>query len=259
MKRTLAMIALVLSVVMLFSLTACGKKTEEPAAPEAGTTPVGDAPVAVLPVETAEPAAEGDGPAANVDPSQINIGQAIDEAHTGDAWYKDGVEGGDYIYFENADNSDLGLAYVKMEGGERVSTVLCTVNAAMHVVDAEVAESESSIDLVFVDNFQIYDYKSGTWYVRGNPETLSTIFTGITFACQDDETNTIILNADGTGTEVFQGTEDELSWVMDSATTVKYNDGSHDHILQIVCDENGQLLSLSEQNFRIFLPTAAAE
>ena len=250
MKRTLTLIALVMAVVMLFSLTACGSKDE---AVESAPAEV-PADVAVIPAETEAPKEEAEGPAANVDPSQINIGQAIDEVHTGDAWYKDGVEGGDYIYFEAADNSDLGLAYVKVEGGERVNTLLCTVNAAMHVVDAEVAESESSIDLVFVDEFQIYDYKSNTWYVRGNPETLSTIFTGITFACQDDETNTIILNADGTGTELFQGTEDDLTWVMDSATTVKYNDGSHDHILQIVTDESGALISLSEQNFRIFVP-----
>lgn len=254
MKRALTVIALVLSVVMLFSLTACGSKDEA-----VETAPAEDVDIAIIPAETeSEETEEGDGPAANVDPSQLNIGQAIDEVHTGDAWYKDGVEGGDYIYFEAADNSDIGLAYVKMEGGERVSTVLCTVNAAMHVIDAEVNESESSIDLVFVDNFQAYDYKSDTWYVRGNPESLSAIFAGINFVCQDDETNTLILNADGTGTEVFQGTEDDLSWVMDSATTVTYNDGSHDHVLQIVCDENGQLVSLSEQNFRIFLPVVEA-
>ena len=254
MKRTLTLIALVLSVVMLFSLTACGAKEE--AAPAPAETEEAPADIAVLPVETETEAAEGDGPAANVDPSQLNIGQAIDEVHTGDAWYKDGVEGGDYIYFEAADNSDVGLAYVKVEGGEKAATIVCTVNAAMHLVDAGVAESESTIDIVFEDAFRAYDYKSGTWYVRGNPETLSTIFTGITFACQDDETNTLVLNADGTGTELFQGTEDDLTWVMDSATTVKYNDGSHDHILQIVTDESGALVSLSEQNFRIFVPQA---
>lgn len=255
MKRTLTLIALVLSVVMLFSLTACG--TKEEAAPAPVESEEAPADIAVLPVETET--AEGDGPAANVDPSQLNIGQAIDEVHTGDAWYKDGVEGGDYIYFEAADNSDVGLAYVKVEGGEKANTIVCTVNAAMHLIDAEVNETESAIDIVFEDEFRAYDYKSGTWYVRGNPADLSTIFTGITFACQDDETNTIVLNADGTGTELFQGAEDDLSWVMDSATTVKYNDGSYDHILQIVTDESGALVSLSEQNFRIFVPVAAAE
>ena len=83
------------------------------------------------------------------------------------------------------------------------------------------------------------------------------IFADIPFVCQDDETNTLLLKADGSGTEMFQGQEDELSWVMDSATTVKYNDGNFDHILQIVVDENGKLISLSEQNFRIFVPAAA--
>lgn len=253
MKKIITVLALVLTVVMLLSLSACGgesAKTEQPAEE-----------LPVVPAATEAPAKEDDSaedaPAANVDPAVVNMGQAIDEKHTADAWYKDGVEGGDYIYFELADNSDLGYAYVKMENGERVSTVLCTVNAELHVVDAEAAGADSTIDLVFVDNFRVYDYKSDSWYVRGNPETLSTIFADISFVNQDDATNTIILRADGTGTELFQGTEDELSWEMDSATTVKYNDGSFDHILQIVCDENGNLLSLSEQNFRIFVPAAA--
>lgn len=250
MKKSLTLITLILSVVMLFSLTACGGQEKPAEAPPAAEV---DIPV----IGEKEPAPADDETAANVNPAQLNIGQAINEEHTGDAWYKDGVEGGDYIYFEQADNSDLGLAYVKVENGERVDTVLCAVNAAMHVIEADVKESESSIDLSFVDAFKVYDNKSGTWYIRGNPEELSTIFTGITFTCVDDETNTLILNADGTGTEVFQGQEDDLTWVMDSATTVKYNDGSYDHVLQIVCDENGNLVNLSEQNFRSFVPAAA--
>jgi len=256
MKKIITVLALVLTVVMLLSLSACGasnnsSKIEEvpedlPVIPAATEAPVKD--------EAAE-----DEPAANVDPAVVNMGQAIDEVHTADAWYKDGVEGGDYIYFELADNSDLGLAYVKMENGERVNTILCAVNAELHVIDAEAAEGESAIDLVFVDNFKIYDYKNETWYVRGDPATLSTIFTDINFVNQDDATNTLVLKADGTGIEVFQEQEDELTWEMDSATTVKYNDGSYDHILQIVCDENGNLISLSEQNFRIFVAAEAAE
>ena len=254
MKKIITVLALVLTVVMLLSLSACGGESSKPAevTEELPVVP------AVTEAPAKEESADSNEPAANVDPAVVNMGQAIDEKHTADAWYKDGVEGGDYIYFELADNSDLGLAYVKMENGERVSTVLCTVNADLHVVDAEAEAGESSIDLVFVDNFKAYDYKSGTWYVRGDPATLSTIFADVAFVNQDDDTNTLILRADGTGTELFQGQEDELTWEMDSATTVKYNDGSYDHVLQIVCDETGNLISLSEQNFRIFVPAEAA-
>ena len=252
MKKIVTVFVLVLSVVMLLSLSACGEKKTEEVAEELPVVPV----VTEAPAKDEEVAK--DEPAANIDPAVVNMGQAIDEKHTADAWYKDGVEGGDYIYFEKADNSDLGLAYVKMENGERASTVLCAVNAELHVVDAESAEGESSIDIVFVDEFKAYDYKSETWYVRGDPAALSVIFADIAFVNQDDSTNTLILNADGTGLEVFQGQEDELSWVMDSASTVKYNDGSYDHVLQIVCDETGKLVSLSEQNFRIFVPAEAA-
>ena len=190
MKKIVTVFVLVLSVVMLLSLSACGEKKTEEVAEE----------LPVVPVVTEAPAKEEevakDEPAANIDPAVVNMGQAIDEKHTADAWYKDGVEGGDYIYFEKADNSDLGLAYVKMENGERASTVLCAVNAELHVVDAEAAEGESSIDIVFVDEFKAYDYKSETWYVRGDPAALSVIFADIAFVNQDDSTNTLILNAD---------------------------------------------------------------
>ena len=245
MKKALTLIALVMAVVMLFSLSACGGRDEQ-AQPEAGQSAPGEPMADLSELE----------PQANVDPGLVNMGQAIDEAHTADAWYKDGIEGGDYIYFELADNSDMGYAYVKVENGERVNTILCTVNDEMHLVDADAEAGQSAIDLVFVDDFKIYDHKSSTWYVRGNPESLSLIFSDVKFAERDDPSNTLLLKADGSGIEVFQGEEDELTWVMDSATTVKYNDGSHDHILQIVLDENGKLVSLSEQNFRIFVPAA---
>ena len=139
MKR---LFALLLAVVMVFALAACGK--EEAPAPE-------------VPVSTAPVAAEGETidntaalePAANVDPAVINIGRARDEAHTGDAWYAGGVKDDNYIYFEMADNSQSGLALVKVEKGETAATVLCALTEDGHLVDQDAEEGKSGIDLVF--------------------------------------------------------------------------------------------------------------
>ena len=72
-----------------------------------------------------------------------------------------------------------------------------------------------------------------------------------------------MMGGNGTGTELFNGEEDALTWALDSATTVKYNDGEFDYSLEIVTDESGAFISLSEQNHRIFVPvenlTAEAE
>lgn len=260
MKRKYALISLALAVVMLFSLTACGKKTDAPApspSPDADSQqlPPADADPN-LPATPEQPATDLPGVDAVLDPSLVNMGKVWLEDRQVDAWYKDGVSGGDYIFFETADNSDLGYAYVRVEGGERKETLLCTVTMDMHVIDASATAETSTIDLVFADHFRVYDYKSGTWYVRGDPQQLCTLFADIQFVCQDSESNTLLLKADGTGVELFDGAESALTWVMTSASTVTYNDGEHEHELQIITDENGALTGLQEANFRIFVPAA---
>ncbi|MGI5976241.1 MAG: hypothetical protein ACOX68_00900 [Candidatus Limivicinus sp.] len=240
MKKILA---LLLVCVMALSFAACGDKEE--AQPE--NENLADGAERIDDVSKLKPEA-------NVDPAKLNIGQARDEAHSGDAWYKDGVRGENYIYFEKADNSKAGIAYVKVENGEKAQTILCALTEDQHVVDQDAEEGKSSIDIVFYDDFKAYDYKNETWYVRGNPETTGRLFEGRKFVCQGSEDNTLILNEDGTGTELFEGKEDKLTWQMDSASTLRYNDGAHDFVLEIVCDENGNIVSLNEQNFRVFVP-----
>ena len=241
--------ALLLIAAMVFTLAACGSE------PAPAQTPVSTEPEAAV-GETIDETASLE-PAANVDPAQLNIGRARDEAHTGDAWYTDGIKGDSYIYFEVADNAQAGLAYVKMEKGERALTLLCAMTEDGHLIDQDAEEGKSGIDIVFYDEFKAYDYANETWYVRGNPDAIEQLFAGMQFVCQDNESNTLSFEADGTGTEVFEGEEDDITWAMDSASTVKYNDGDHDYILEIVTDEKtGALVSLNEQNFRIFLPAA---
>lgn len=252
MKR---IIALALVMVMAFGLAACGAKAED-------ANTVGTGKLETTEGETIQDVSKLE-PAANINPSTLNIGHAISEEHTGDAWYVNGVRGEDYFYLTPADNSSIGLAYVLVEKGQPVKTVVCAMTEDNHLVDEEAPAGESGIDIVFTDEFKAYDYKNETWYVRGDPDVIKQLFIGRELACQDNPTNTIILRADGTGTEMFNGEEDALTWALDSATTVKYNDGEFDYSLEIVTDESGAFISLSEQNHRIFVPvenlTAEAE
>ena len=245
--------ALLLVAVMALSLAACGQTTEE----KAVDTTVGTGKVEKVEGETLADVSALE-PAANVNPSLINIGQTMSEEHTGDAWYTDAVRGNDYFYLEAADNSSIGLAYKKMENGECVKTVICAMTDDNHLVDEEAAEGESSIDIVFYDEFTAYDYKTEKWYVRGNPDAIEQLFIGYQLVEQSNPSNTLILRADGTGTEVYvdeddQSVEAELTWSLTSASTLKYNDGEFDYQLTIVTDENDCFVSLSEENFRIFV------
>lgn len=254
-------LTLMLVVMMVLSLAACGSKGEEPAKTETETqtdTEVSAETPAEVQPNSGEQIVDVSGlePEAAVDPSNINIGSVQDEAHTGDAWYADGVKGSSYIYFEVADNAGAGLAYVKMVNGEKTETILCKLTEDMHLVDQEAEEGKSSIDIVFSDDFKAYDHVSKTWFVRGDPEVLGQLFEGVQLVCQGNESNTLVLNAGGTGTEVFEGQEFEISWAMDSASTVVFNDGDYNYTLEIVTDENGKFVSLNEQNLRIFVPAA---
>lgn len=236
MKKFITLFSLLLVALMALSFAACGNNN-------GGT-------VDALPA--------GDAPSANVSPAEIDIGRAVNGDYLGDAWYPDGVVGDSYICFTPADNSSIGLAYIKVEKGETVASIICAQTEDNHIVDAESAEGESSIDVIFADSFKAYDYKTDTWYIRGNPDEIAPLFAGTQLACQGDPTNTLLLNADGTGTEVFGGEEYFLTWELTGAATLRFNDGQFDYTLEIVTDEDGAFVSLSEQNHRIFVPADQA-
>lgn len=248
MKKT---IALMLALAMALCFAACGSS--------GATAPSGD-PNAVGTGKLEETAGETIAdvsklkPEANVNPSTLDVGQAMNNAHTGDAWYANGIRGDNYIYFEKADNSSIGLAYFKVEAGQVVKSVVCGMTDDNHLVDEEAAENESGIDIAFLDEFKAYDYKNDTWYVRGDPKTIEQLFVGIQLAEQSNPSNTLILKGDGTGVEVFNGGEYALTWTMTSASTLKFNDGEYDYKLDIIVDENNNFISLSEQNLRVFIP-----
>lgn len=252
MKKT---VIFILALAMLLSLAACGSKQEPAPVEEPAPT---EAPVTETQTQT--PVVSGDKiddvsgltAAANLDPTAVDMGATGAE----DKWYKDAVEGDSYITFSAADNSAVKLACTKVEAGSIAKTWLCTTTNENHLVDQEAEDGKSDIDIVFVDALKAYDAASGTWYVRGNAAELAKLFTGKQFAEKDNADNTLILNADGTGKEVFEGKEEEVKWEVSSAAALKYVDDEHEHTLTVVTDAGGNLVSLDEQNFRSFLPAA---
>lgn len=236
-------IMLILICAMVFSLAACGEKSAEPApAPAAAeNVPQGQAPVVSEKLDT------------GIDPSLIDFGVSGGEAHKGDNWYKDGVKGDSFIYFETADNANAGFACIKVEGGSIVKTWLCKTDSGNRVSDQD---GSSDLDLVFENELSAYNNADGTRYVRGNAEEIAKLFAGRNLAEQENPSNTIVLNADGTGKEVFEGKEDALTWKIIAATLVSVSDSEYEYIFTVNTDEAGNFVSLSQQNFRCFIPAA---
>lgn len=243
MKKILV---LVMACVMVLSLAACGSKeavSESTAASDTAEVPSG----AVI--------TEEEEAAAGVDPAALNLGVSYDEAHSGDAWYKDGVKGDTYIYLELADNSASGLACT-LVSGESQKTWLCSVTADNHLVDQDAEDGKSEIDLVFTDIFTAVNNADGSKYIRGNADEITQLFAGKQLVEQENNANTLIFNADGTGKEVYDGVESDLTWQLDSASTIKFADGENEFSMTISLDENGGFASLNEMNLRTYIPAA---
>ena len=239
-------VMLILVCAMVCSLAACGEKPAEPAPATAAPTQAANTAPEQAPV-LAEKVDAG------VDPTLINFGTSGGETHLGDNWYKDGAKDADYIYFETADNANAGFACVKVEGGNVAKTWLCKVGSDDHVVDQD---GSSDLDLVFESELSVYNNADGVRYIRGNAEELAKLFADKTLTEKDNPSNTIVLNADGTGKEVFDGKEDALTWEVITATIVSVSDSEYEYKFTVNTDDAGNFVSLTEQNFRCFLPNA---
>ena len=240
---------LAMACAMLLTFAACGetaKPAEVTEAPAAETA----APEAPAPVITESEKAD-----ASVDPLSLNLGASVDETHSGDAWYKDGVKSETYFYLEKADNSESGLACVLVTNGTP-KTWLCKVTDDKHLVDQEAEDGKSEIDLVFTDIFTAVNNADGTKYSRGTAESISRLFVGKQLVEKENNANTLIFNADGTGKEVYDGKEYDLKWELSSGSTIMFTDGENDFNLTIGLDKDGGLESLYDMNLRTYVPAA---
>ena len=242
MKKTLM---LILVFALVLSLAGCGEKPAEVAPTSA---PVGETAAAVV---SEAPVIEK--VSSGIDPTLVNFGVSGGEAHVGDSWYADGAASGSSIYFEKADNAHAGFACIKVEGGSIVKTWLCEIAADNSVVDQD---GSGELALVFENELSVYNNADGVRYIRGNAEALAKLFADKPLAEQDNPTNTLVLNADGTGKEVFDGKEDALTWKVVAATMVSVSDSEYDYTFTVNTDEAGSFVSLTEQNFRCFVPAA---
>lgn len=227
MKRFLS---LLLAVLMVMSLCACGSNEQEASGSASG-----------------DPASTE--PQANINPTYINWGSRRNTLQTSDPWYPNGKLGDDYIYFDIGDSSS-GIVYYKVEGGAQTGYAACELTKKNHLV----TEGEgTSIDILFHNEFYAYDLKTETWYVRANVEFMTGMFSGRSFVEKNDSGNTIVFNADGTALEVYQGQEYPGTWKIINATTVRFNDGEYDYDFELAINSQNQLDGLDEYGNRYFV------
>ncbi len=226
-------LCLLLAVLMLASLCACGKD-----AAESGTATGGS--------ENNYVEAQ-----ANLNPTFINWGSRRNTLVTSDPWYPGGKLGEDYIYFDLGPSSS-GCVFYQVTGGQQTGPVSLELTKKNHLI----TEGESpEMDFLFHDEFHVFDDKSQTWYVRANPEFMQSLFVGFSFVEKNDSGNTIVFNQDGSALEVYQGVEYPGTWKIVNATTVRFieGDGEYEYDFELVINSANQLDCLDEYGNRKFV------
>lgn len=233
MKKALALLTV---FAMLFALAACGSRPDTPA-PSADDTTVADTTVLALP-----------DPAANVNPEEMDWGWNEGRAEpfedmTSDIWYPAGQDGNNavYMYFVNGHS-----AYI-VENGEEKSAGWILSDDWHMIPDPEYTEFE--FDIVFMDNFTLYDYISETYYTRGDQNEYSNLFIGKTFTCKTDAGRSMLLREDGTASYTYRGEAEECKWEVVAQRIIKLTFADYDDDFYVFYNADGQVEYVSESPY----------
>jgi len=228
MKKILA---LTLLLCLMLSLCACGKKEES------------------APAANNQAAASGE-PQASINPTFMDWGSRREVVNSADPWYPNGQIGEEFIYFARGESSS-GIVFYREKAGQLVAEVPCSLSEDLHLANEGDAEK---FDLIFPTEFHAYDVNTKTWYIRANPDFMMSLFVDKSFTEKSDSGNTIIFNADGSATEVYQGTEYKGTWKIVNATTIRFTVSEEEYYeFDLVINGDNTLNSLSEYNNRSFV------
>ena len=225
---------------MLLSFAACFGKTDgDPKIDPEPATETEETTVLALP-----------DPAANVNPEDMDWGwndyaEEKFENETSDIWYpaEIGKNDADYMYFHN------GHSVYKVSGGEEKSAGWVLSDDNHMIADPEYSEFE--FDIVFMDNFTLYDYVTKTYYTRGDQSEYGKKFIGATFTCKTDSERSMLLREDGTAEYTYRGEGEECTWEVIAQRIIRLKFADYDDDYYIFYDANGEVECISEDPYSL--------
>lgn len=224
MKRILAVILAVLSVLMMFA--SCSKeKTEQTPEQPQSSRPV---------------------PEAKYNPQILDAGRRKNSLNTSDLWYPDNGDGSKYIYFTKTE-TDFRLTYVE---GKTEKSVKCTVSKDNRLISDKTQDIK--FDIAFYDAFNCYDYIGECWYSRENADEIKSALVGKTLAQQGDNSNTYVFNEDGTCVENYKGSSIEGTWSITASTAIVISFREYNYTYDIDFDDTGKIIGMSQRGGRVF-------
>lgn len=158
-------------------------------------------------------------PATTVDPKGINFGYN-EEKNEYDRWYLQETDDVIYAYLSfdeevNADNYACTFTLIK-SGVEAVREELYFSDD--HLIT--LTNSKTSLDIVFEDNFNLYDYVSDSYYSRGSKDEYDSYFADRVYV-QEDELNSITFSSDFTCKKSDNEKETQGTWEVTSKRTLE--------------------------------------
>ncbi len=161
---------------------------------------------------------QSNAPTTIVDPKGINFGYD-EEKDEYDRWYLKGTDDVTYAYLSfdeevNADNYACTFTLIK-SGVEAVREELYFSDD--HLIT--LTNSKTSLDIVFEDNFNLYDYISNSYYSRGSKDEYDSYFADRVYT-KEDEFCTITFLDDFTCKKTDAETTVQGKWEVTSKRTL---------------------------------------
>ncbi len=182
-------------------------------------------------------------PEVTIDP--VNIDWGFDEEKLEyDRWYLQNSDDVTYIFFSD-DEADLDknsiCNYFFVKSGVVSEAVPLKLTDNNHLTGSN---GELSVDLVFKDSFNAYDYNSGSYYSRGNIDDYNSYFAGKVYKTENSK-DTIAFNSDFSCTKTDSKKEFSGTWEVVSKHGLKCSFPEDESVFNITYNDDMSVKSIS--------------
>ena len=162
-----------------------------------------------------------------------------------DSWYADGARGGNSFNVENSGE-------LVISDGRQSSNVNYSI-ADMHM---RCSDGEGTrYDLIFLDEMTAYDCISGTYYQRGDYESLMNQLSSGRFVNEANEDDYYVFKDSGRSTEYLGNRVFKGEWTLSTAQKLTIYDNQCDGFMDfnLIYDNSGKISGLTYNNMKYSL------
>lgn len=175
-------------------------------------------------------------PEAALSPTEITWGSA--SSGKGEDWYADGIRGTESFSVAGGPGENL----ICFSGGVKNAG---TSSSRYYVSDMHMSCTAGgrSYDLIFLDEMTAYDTISGTYFKRGDYDSMSADFTGGRFVNAANPSDYFVFKTTGKSIEYFGDMAFTGRWRFDTTDAVELHDNrtDKDYVLSLEFDYSGRV------------------